>query len=67
MATAQELLDVTEQAIIDCLAAQAYTVRGRSKQAAELAQLMKAREQLKREVSDGTQSCYVGRYVQPVN
>ena len=56
MASAQELLDATEQAILNCLTAQDYTVAGRRKQMAQLRDLRELRQQLKDEISAGSTS-----------
>jgi hypothetical protein len=56
MASSQELLDATEQAILNCLTAQDYTVAGRRKQMAQLRDLRELRQQLKDEISAGSTS-----------
>lgn len=56
MASTQELLDATEQAILNCLTAQDYTVAGRRKQMAQLRDLRELRQQLKDEISAGSTS-----------
>jgi hypothetical protein len=56
MASPQTLLDATEQAILNCLAAQDYSVAGRRKQMAQLRDLRELRQQLKDEISAGATS-----------
>ena len=56
MASAQELLDATEQAILNCLTAQDYSVAGRRKQMAQLRDLRELRQQLKDEISASSTS-----------
>jgi hypothetical protein len=50
MTTSTQLLAAVDTAILQTLAAQAYTVHGRSKQMAALRDLMKARTELMDEV-----------------
>ena len=56
MASVQEILDATEQAILDCLKAQDYSIAGRRKQMAQLRDLRELRQQLKDEISAGSTS-----------
>ena len=56
MASAQDLLDATEQAILNCLTAQDYSIAGRRKQMAQLRDLRELRQQLKDEISAGSTS-----------
>ena len=56
MASAQEILDATEQAILDCLKAQDYSIAGRRNQMAQRRDLRERRQQLKDEISAGSTS-----------
>lgn len=69
MATASELLTQVESAITACLTAQSYTVAGRSKQMAQLAELRNFRKELLDEINAGSESsgsmCSLGQ-MEPV-
>lgn len=56
MATASELLTQVETAISQCLTAQSYSIAGRQKQMAQLAELRKFRQELKDEISAAANS-----------
>lgn len=56
MATAAELLAEVETAISACLTAQTYSIAGRSKAMAQLAELRKFRQELKDEISTSSNS-----------
>lgn len=51
--SAQDLLAATEQAILDCLKAQDYSIAGRRKQMAQLRELREMRQSLLDEISAG--------------
>lgn len=52
MASASDLLEEVNTAISACLTAQSYTIRGRSKSAARLAELQAFRRELIKEIND---------------
>ena len=52
MATAEELLVDVNAAIAKCLTSQAFTVRGRSQQMANLGELRKFRQELIAEINE---------------
>ena len=52
MTTANELLTNVNAAIVNCLAAQSYSVAGRQKTMAQLAELRKFRQELIDEISN---------------
>jgi hypothetical protein len=54
MATAQDLLDQTNEAITKALAAQDYTIAGRNKRMAELRDLKAFRRELMDEIAAGS-------------
>ncbi len=70
MTTASELLEETNAAISNCLKAQAFTQRGRSKQEARLDELRKFRSELIAEINEananGGSMCTLGE-IMPVN
>lgn len=51
---AADLLTQVEAAITKCLTSQAYTVRGRSQQLAQLDQLRKLRSELMQEINESS-------------
>lgn len=68
MATPSELLTQVETAITNCLTAQSYTIAGRQKQMAQLAELRQFRAELLEEINNGSESsgsmCSLGQIVQ---
>ena len=69
MADAQALLDATNQAILDCLTAQSYTVAGRQKMMAQLSTLKQFRQDLLTEIDNASESggsmCSLGQQREP--
>lgn len=53
MATASELLTATDEAILNCLTSQQFSIRGRQQQMARLDDLRKFRAELLSEVQEG--------------
>lgn len=56
MASASELLSQVESAITSCLTAQSYSIAGRQKVMAQLAQLREFRKELLDEIANGSNS-----------